>query len=129
MKIEIHIADDLYTRYELQARAGSRSVKLELADRLHRFVDAPLSDRILLIRKVERQALEKLLGDASLQTDTDLVARVQRLADLAIGEVKLSFTPAQLTEVKRRAEKNKRTFQEELAISVRSVQSLVFDRI
>jgi hypothetical protein len=129
MKIEIQISDDLYTRYELQARAGSRNVKLELADRLARFIDAALPDRVLLVRKKERQELEALLGQVSLQSDSDLVERVKRLAALSIGEVKLQFTPAQLTEMKRRAEKNKRTFQEELAVSVRSVQSLVFDRV
>jgi len=128
MKLEIQIPDELYARYELQARARSISVKREIQERLDHFIDAPATDRVILVRTTARQQLEKILN-CSLLDDTDLASRVDRLAHLEIGEVHVDFTPGQLQEMAVRARKNARSFKEELAMSVRSVQSLVFDRV
>lgn len=128
MKIEIQIPDELYARYELQARSRDYAVKRELSERLQAFVEAPPKDRVILLRRHTREAIEKILN-CSLLSDEELVDRVTRLAQLSIGEVRLEFSPGQLAEMKRRADKNGRTFEEELKISVKSVQSLVFERL
>lgn len=128
MKVEIQISDELFARYELQSRARGISVKRELQERLEKFIDAPATDRVVLVRGHIRNEFEKLLN-CSLSDDVDLLARVNRLASLSIGEHRLEFTPGQLAELKIRADKNGREFLDELKIAVKSVQSLVFDRI
>jgi hypothetical protein len=49
--------------------------------------------------------LDAILGIGATQTPEKLLAAVDRLARIEIGEIKIDFTPGQLEEISRRAKK------------------------
>lgn len=62
-----------------------------------------LSDT-LVVPQTLRQQLERILGIGTTNTPEDLLKAVDLLARLEIGGVLVDFTPAQWTEMKRKAE-------------------------
>ena len=58
--------------------------------------------------------LEAKLGLGSTTNPAALCAAVQRLADISIGTIAITFTPSQLEEIKARAEKRGLSVEAEL---------------
>jgi hypothetical protein len=59
----------------------------------------------LVIPERERAQLADLLGGLPVRSAATLVERVQALADLSIGKIRIPFTPAELTEIKTKADR------------------------
>ena len=106
MRAQIQIPDDLYDLFSSQAEAlaaSGKSVTPEeiMADRLGRFKDVEPGDRVVVVDSKTRGRLEALLGGGSLFDAPDLLAKVQKLSNVQIGEIKLDFTTAETAKLHR----------------------------
>lgn len=133
MKLILHIPDDLYEHY-LQHQAGRRETKINkvIVDQLERFKAVQPDDRIVLVLPDARATLEDLLPGnpgPSLNDSDDLLARVRLLASLGIGEHRFNFTPAQMEELKVRAERMGTSLEELHKQTVQRMESDYFMRV
>jgi len=80
----------------------------------------------LLIPADQTAALVDILGLGACQSPKFLLDAVKRLADLKIGDVSIQFTPGQLEELARKAEKNGHSVQAEVERIVAHLSSEVF---
>jgi hypothetical protein len=72
------------------------------------------------------QALEETLGLGATAAPDRLIKAVQRLAKITIGRIAISFTPGQLEELKRRADKRGHTPERELKDVVERIKQEIF---
>jgi hypothetical protein len=70
--------------------------------------------------------LERTLGLGATRSPEACLAAVARLATIAVGEVRIDFTPGQLGELQHRAGKRGHTLQEELQAVVDRVADEIF---
>lgn len=126
----VQLSDDLFASYErLALESGAISPKAVIEAQLARYADVDPRDRAILVRGEARDALEAILGGGHLTDAADLVAKVQRLADIQIGQIRVRFTPGQLEELKSRAERNGISVAEETRRIVRDMEAMFFDRL
>lgn len=134
MKFTLQTSDDLYDHYHTQAESmqgNGASVTPEevMADRLERFKDVSPSDRVVVIDPKSRQALEQILSYGSLQSAEDLVKKVESLASIRIGDIRLDFTPGQMRELANVAKRNRKTVEEVIKETVERMESLFFNHV
>lgn len=72
------------------------------------------------------RAIEDTLGIGTTQSAPHLIAAIERLARVEIGEVVIPFTPGQLAEIKHRAQKRGRTVAEEIQAVVDRIRDEIF---
>jgi hypothetical protein len=72
--------------------------------------------------------LEEICGLGSTRTPEALVLAIDRLASLRIGDIRLPFTPGQLSELQHRAAKRGRTVEAEMKAAVDRIQDEIFYR-
>lgn len=70
--------------------------------------------------------LEQTLGLGATANTDNLVAAVERLARISIGEIHIDFTPGQLEEISYRATKRGRTVKQELQAVVDRIREEIF---
>jgi hypothetical protein len=75
-----------------------------------------------------RRRIEATTGIGSTLTPADLVAAIERLASIAIGAVKVEFSPGQLEEIAHRAAKRGRSVEAELNAAVDRIKDEIFHR-
>lgn len=80
----------------------------------------------LTLTHEERQAIEAVTGLGTTATGRELVAAVQRLAKLSIGEVNIPFTPGQIEELKHRADKRGHTLEQEVQAVIDRIKDELF---
>ncbi len=80
-----------------------------------------VAEGTLILSVRDREAIEAVTGLGSTRTALDLLAGVQRLARIKMGDVTIPFTPGQLEEIAYRAQKR--------GISVQRAMQEVVDRI
>jgi hypothetical protein len=135
MRISLTIADELYDLYsaraeEMQGRNGKTvSAESLMEAHLDRFKSTHPGDRVVVIDSESREKLENLLSGGTLRDGKDLVAKVQALADLHIGEVRVPFTPGELTQLKQYATRNNKSLQSVIEQTVKQMGSQFFDYI
>lgn len=110
MKTTIQMTDDIYDAYtsaaEGMAGLGKTLTPEEImVDRLARFKDISPSDRVIVVDPKVRNRLEEILSGGSLKDAEDLLKKVEGLADIRIGEIRIEFTPAELRKMKHWATK------------------------
>lgn len=131
MKLTLSLPDDLYEHYLKKHCRGNPAKLPSLAlSILQRFKEVREEDRVLIVMPEDRGRLEALLPanpGPSIPSASDLVRRVEMLASMQIGEVKIPFTPNQLEELKRRAERNGKSLQEYSEDTAMRIGSLFFD--
>lgn len=76
----------------------------------------PLEEGGLTLSGRQARLLEDRLGPGTTASGEKLLAAVERLARIGIGEIELPFTPGQLEEMKYRAERRGRTITEEFKL-------------
>ena len=91
-----------------------------------RYTVTDSSDRLLTAAM--RTRLEDTLGVGATRTPEDLIAAVERLAAIAIGDVKIAFTPGQLEEIKFRANKRGQTVEQAMQAVVDRIKEEIFWR-
>lgn len=111
MKLEIQVDDDVFKAYQREAGRRKISPAALMAEQLARFQSYSTVDRVVVVGPEARERLEQIFA-RQLQDDKALVGLVERLAELRIGSVRVEATPAQLEELKRLADKEKRPFKE-----------------
>ena len=132
MKAQVQISDDLYDHFISQAEGiggMGKSVSAEelMADRLGRFKDVEPGDRVIVIDSKTRAKLEGVLGHGSLLDAQDLLKKVQALADVQIGEIKLDFTAAEAARLKRWGDRCGVPFPQLLKDTVAKIKLGLFD--
>ena len=70
--------------------------------------------------------LEATAGLGSTQSAAALVKAVQRLCTIAVGEIRIPFTPGQVEELKHRAQKRGRTLDAEIRAVIARLQDELF---
>lgn len=75
---------------------------------------------------VDVALLEELLGVSMPLTVSTLLAAVDRLTAMRIGDIRVPFTPGQLAELQHRAGKRGRTLEAEMKAVVARIQDELF---
>lgn len=118
--LPVMAGDWLITRGRLVVDVSGPS---QLAER-YAIVDG--NERIL--SAALRTRLEQTLGVGATTNADNLIAAVERLASLSIGEVKIEFTPGQLAEIKYRATKRGQTVEQALQAVIDRIKDEIFWR-
>lgn len=82
----------------------------------------------LLLSAGDCARLDATLGVGATRSATDLVAAVERLATIKIGNVRIDFTPGQLEEIVLRAKKRGQTVQQALQATIDRIKDELFWR-
>lgn len=105
--------------------SGNTVLDVVAADKLTKQYELK-AEGALLIGGPTRRVIEEITGVGSTATELDLVAGVQRLARLKIGEQQIDFTPGQWEELARRAERNGRSVADEVSKVVARIEDELF---
>lgn len=122
----ISLSDDLVSQYLVHARASRLPIATLLERQLARFVDAPITQRLVVVTGEPLQALESTLGGGVIKDAADLLTKVHRWAGISIGDIRLQFSPAQLAEIQHRATKQGKTPESICADIVAQLESQFF---
>ena len=106
MKITLSLPDDLYEAYADRSQ-GKASIEDLLLSQLERFREVSPMDRVVVVLPRERAALEQKLSGGMLRDGADLLRKVEALADIEIGGVKVEFTLGELRNLRTYATKNR----------------------
>lgn len=135
MKIQLQVSEETWEAYSSHAdrihglTGQTVSPESLMADQLGRFAHVIPSDRIVVLEPTTRQRLEEILQGGGLVNAHDLLSKVQRLADLQIGEIRIDFTPGQWEELKNLARRNSRQLVEVVEATVRGMESIFFNHV
>jgi len=134
LRVSLQVSDDLYDLYSkhadaLASRGQSISAEEIMVSHLDRFSKVRAVDRIVVVDPESLTKIEATLGDGYLKTGEDLATRVQELASLEIGSVRLEFTTKQLFSLKRYATKNGISLEDAVKRTVDSMSTLFFDYV
>ena len=80
----------------------------------------------LLLGVRDCNALDEVLGLGATQNADRLVAAVNRLASIKVGDIRIPFTPGQLAELQHRAQKRGRTLEAEMKAVVARIEDELF---
>lgn len=80
----------------------------------------------LVLGPYDRDKLEELTGLGTTRSAADLVAAINRLARIRIGDVQVQFTPGQLEELKTRADKRNQTVLQAMQAVVDRIKDELF---
>lgn len=110
----------------LQQAVPNKPIDTLVDFQLRRFASVAPTERILVLRQADRQAIESILG-GTIETAEQLLEAIQRHAQITLGGVQIDFTPAQRREIERRARKNQRSPEEELRSIAQETTKLMLD--
>lgn len=122
----VSLPDPLALKYQQAADAAKIPLEQLLVRQLERFGDTPVSERLLVIKGPELEALETTFRGGQIRTPQDLVKRVHAWAGITIGGIRLDFSPAQLEEIGIRAAKQGKTPKEIVQDIVAQLQDQFF---
>jgi hypothetical protein len=80
----------------------------------------------LHLTPVEVDRIAQALGLGARPTGPSILAAIDRLAAIRIGDIRIPFTPGQLAELQHRAAKRGRTVEAEMKAVVARIQDEVF---
>lgn len=95
--------DQLHERMHQQTR-GDLEATASLA-LIAALSSLPVQGRYTVLEQADLIKLEDILGGGSILNGADLLAKVQRLAGVSFEHIRLQFTPGQLEELGRKAER------------------------
>lgn len=129
MKRTIQLPDEIDEQYEQVAAqlGGKVSVEEVMSAQLQQFAKVRPTDRIIVVDTRSRDRLEQLLPGGSLRDAADLVSRVDRLAKVEIGEVRVPFTVTELEELAFRARRQGRKVKDLVSDAVASFHDHYFN--
>lgn len=130
MRLQLELSDDLYESIVIQANARKQSPEEEIKSRLNRFIEVPLTERVILLRSDIRGHLEERLCKGGHIIDANhLLKLVKDLADVSIGKVPVAFTPNEVEELHRRARKRGVPVKDVVEATVKGMHDLFFTTI
>jgi hypothetical protein len=80
----------------------------------------------LMLSPADCGRIEETTGIGTAHSTPDLVAAIGRLAAMRIGDIRIPFTPGQLSELQHRAAKRGRTVEAEMRAVVDRIQDELF---
>jgi hypothetical protein len=80
----------------------------------------------LTLTPADCQAIEAVVGLGTTDTVAKLLAAIARLASVKIGDIRIPFTPGQLSELQYRAQKRGRTVEAEMRAVVSRIEDELF---
>jgi hypothetical protein len=92
----------------------------------HLSTPAPVAG--LHLSPLDCNELEAVTGLGSTRTPQHLLAAVERLASIKIGDIRLPFTPGQLAELQHRAAKRGHSVEAEMRAVVARIEDELFYR-
>lgn len=100
----------------------------EIGEVLARFVAREAAQRVpgLQLDPRDCNRLEEIVGLGATRSAESLVLAVDRLASMRIGDIRIPFTPGQLSELQHRAQKRGRTVEAEMKAVVDRIQDEIF---
>ena len=101
------------------------SIRNELGE-LARLLAAPAVVPGVHLSSVECDRLAELLGLSTAVTGASLLAAIDRLASVRIGDIRIPFTPGQLAELQHRAAKRGRSVDAEMRAVVARIENELF---
>lgn len=111
---------DVYQRYaDKQGRGIDAVVEAQLA----RFSGQEPGTKAIVVSAEDAQ---RILGGTPVLNGTDLLARVSQLASLTFHGIRLDFSPAQLSELQHRAERQGKTVEALAADIVKAINREFF---
>jgi hypothetical protein len=130
----IDIPEEVYEAYASQATTlaaagGSASPQELMSAQLARFSAFPASNHVLVVDSENRGRLDLILQGGMLRDAEDLVQKVQRLADIQIGEIRVNWTPGQLQQIKSWASRNRIAPEEAVRRIVQQMGAQFWDYI
>ena len=128
--LRVTIPDNLLPK--LQQRADVAQKDLEGAAALTLQIACgllPLSGRCVVVHGAVLQRLEEILGSGSILNHEDLSQKVQRLAGITYGNIRMDFSPGQLEEIAGRAERLGLEPEELIRRTVRKMEELFFTHL
>lgn len=129
MKIPLEISDELYQEFCKIAESDSLERVTDLVKTyLEYWVKIDPRAPYLVVSPEARGKLENILSGGDLKGGDDLVMRVDQLARMEIGGVRVQFTPAQIAEIKSKAERNGDTLQSYTEKLVNQMAGFFFGR-
>ena len=131
MKLTLQIPDELAEVYEAMGERlnGSATLADIILAQLDRFKCVHAADRIIVVDSKSRERLENLFSGAMLKDGEDLATRVQALADLSIGEIRVPITLAQWRLIKTWASRAGRSPGEMAATVIRDIKYELLNRV
>lgn len=129
MTLRVSVTDGTLDR--LTQRSGAQRDPEYVASQL--LSDAaeclPAAGRYVVVAGPELEALERILGGGSVTHGTDLRVKVERLAGISFQHIRLQFSPGQLEELARRAERQGRTVEQIVEMMVPRIHEQFFNLI
>lgn len=131
MKLTLSLPDDLAESYERMGERlnGGAGLPDILVAQLERFKGVHAADRVVVVDSKSRDRLEHIFSGAQLTGGEDLLSRVEALASLEIGEIKVNFTTAQWRLVKLWAQRAGRSTQEMASQLVKDIKYEMLNRV
>lgn len=132
MKVTIRMADEVYETYlgyanALVARGKTAAAEDLIVAQIDRFAAVAPMDRVVVVDARSREGLEKILPGGFINSGPDLLRRMQELADLRIGGIRVDFTTRQLEQIKNYATRNRVTVEDATRAIVRGMEERFFD--
>jgi hypothetical protein len=91
--------------------------------------DLPTDGRYVVVSGLDLEGLETILSGGSVLNALDLLRKVERLAGITFNNIRFEFTPGQLEEIQRRAERLGLTAEELCRRTVRKMEELFFTHL
>lgn len=113
--MRVTVPDDLAEHY--QAFAPERSLDAILTKQLLRFQQIAPTDRVLILGKDTRAAVETLVG-ASIKSAADLLEALRRVTAVRLQGIDLTLSPAQIQALTAQAAKRDRTVEAHIQATV-----------
>jgi len=113
----------------IQALLPEKPLEELVIFQLTRFASVNPTERIIVVRKEDRQALEKVLQNGSVSSAGELLAAVVKRDKITIGGIAIEYTGAQLREITKRARKNRVTPEAMLRDIAKETSKLMLDEV
>jgi hypothetical protein len=110
--MRVTLPDDVVDPYVAMATAQGRSVDEVITAQLRRFKELPPGKKAIVLRADALQHLEAPLGGTPLATDTDLVRRVNQLANVSFEGLNIGLSISQKEELAHRARRQGKAVQQ-----------------
>lgn len=107
-----------------------QSIELVASRRLRDALkDLPDDGRYILVTGEALDRLEKIFAGGSVLNSIDLLRKVERQAGITFNNIRFEFTPGQLEEIQRRAERLGLTTEELCRRCVQKMEELFFTHL
>jgi hypothetical protein len=128
--LRVQLNGQAVDRLHERAAAHQRDLETEAGSVLSAALQLlPLDGRTVVLDGQVVQALEDLLVGGSLLSGEDLLQKVNRLAGISYGHVRLSFSPGQLEEIENRAARLSMSGEELIRRTAKKMEELFFTHL